>query len=126
MRIGKLLHAALLVKDLESARQFYGGVLGLKEKPRYDFDFAGAWYDLGYCELHLMVTPESLPAVESRPRRDHHIALEVDDLEDAKRALEIAGLSYRASSSGRASIFVRDPDGNLIELQEVKSAQDLP
>jgi catechol 2,3-dioxygenase-like lactoylglutathione lyase family enzyme len=118
MKIGRLLHAALLVKDLQRARKFYGGVLGLKEKPRYDFDFAGEWYDLGECELHLMVTTERLSPVESRPRRDHHIALEVDDLETAKRALQTAGLAFRASTSGRASVFVRDPDGNLIELQE--------
>lgn len=118
MKTGRLLHAALLVRNLERARNFYGGVLGLKEKPRYNFDFAGAWYDLGECELHLMVTAEPLSPVESRPRRDHHIALEIDDLETAKRALQAAGLSFRASSSGRASVFVRDPDGNLIELQE--------
>ena len=117
MKILTLLHSALLVTDLKAARQFYGGVLGLKEKPRPDFDFPGAWYDLGECELHLMVTLEALPAAERRPRRDYHISFQVDDLEAAKRAIEEAGLASRESSSGLGSIFVRDPDGNLIELQ---------
>src|SRR4030095_5091192 len=114
MRIASLLHAAVLVPNLDQAKRFYGGLLGLKEKPRPDFDFPGAWYDLGDCELHLMVTLEALPPAARRPRRDYHISLEVDDLDAAKRAFEEAGLPTRESSSGRGSIFVRDPDGNLI------------
>ena len=117
LRIARLVHAALLVTNLDEAKRFYGGVLGLKEKPRPDFDFPGAWYDLGECELHLMATLEALPAAERRPRRDYHISFQVEDLEAAKRALEEAVLPFRESSSGRGSIFVRDPDGNLIELQ---------
>ena len=116
MRIARLLHAALLVTDLDDAKRFYGGVLGLKEKPRPNFNFPGAWYDLGECELHLMVTLEGLPPAERRPRRDYHISFQVEDLAAAKRALEEAGLPTRESSSGRGSIFVRDPDGNLINV----------
>jgi catechol 2,3-dioxygenase-like lactoylglutathione lyase family enzyme len=118
MRIGRLLHAALLVTDLERAKRFYGGVLGLAEKPRHGFDFEGAWYDLGECELHLMVTAEPLAPVSARPRRDYHVAFQVDDLEATRREIERAGLAYRESSSGLPSVFVRDPDGNLIELQQ--------
>ena len=117
MRVRRLTHAAVLVTDLDRAKAFYGRVLGLKEKPRPDFDFPGAWYDIGECELHLMATLEALPAAERRPRRDYHISFQVDDLAAAKRTLEEAGLPSRESSSGRGSIFVRDPDGNLIELQ---------
>lgn len=118
MRIERLVHAAVLVTDLRRAKWFYEDVLGLSEKARPEFDFPGAWYDLGNFELHLMVTPDSLPSSDARPRRDNHIAFQVDDLEAARRALEGAGLQFRDSSSGRGSIFVRDPDGNLIELQE--------
>lgn len=118
MRVRRLAHAAVLVTDLDRAKAFYAGALGLEEKPRPDFDFPGAWYDLGECELHLMVTPDPLPTAGKRPRRDYHVAFQVDDLEAARRALEDAGLLFRPSSSGRGSIFVRDPDGNLIELQK--------
>jgi glyoxylase I family protein len=118
MRIGRLLHTALLVTNLAQAKRFYSGVLGLKEKSRPDFDFPGAWYDLGECELHLMVTSAELAPADSRPRRDHHVAFRVDDLEETRRALREAGLTFRESSSGMPSIFVRDPDGNLIELQQ--------
>lgn len=124
MKVTWLLHAALLVADLESSKRFYGGTLGLNEKPRPNFDFPGAWYDLGECELHLMVTRDALPSADARPRRDSHVAFRVDDLEAAERALEEAGLEFRRSSSGQPSIFVRDPDGNLIELQRRESNKD--
>ena len=117
MRVRRLTHAALLVTDLDRARAFYGRVLGLTEKARPEFDFPGAWYDLGECELHLMSTSEALPAADKWPRRDNHISFQVEDIDAARRALEEAGLRFRGSSSSRGSIFVRDPDGNLIELQ---------
>jgi len=117
MEIRKLLHASMLISDLERSRRFYNGVLGLKEKPRPAFDFPGAWYDLGECELHLIVTRETLPPAEARPSRDFHVSFLIDDYEATKRALLNAGVPFREGSSGLAQIFVRDPDGNLIELQ---------
>jgi catechol 2,3-dioxygenase-like lactoylglutathione lyase family enzyme len=117
MRINTLLHAAVLVTDLERSRRFYGGVLGLKEKPRPDFGFAGAWYDLGECELHLQVTEEALPPADDRPRRDFHVALLVDDYDGTKRELESAGIEFREGTAGIPQIFIRDPDGNQVELQ---------
>lgn len=117
MELRKLLHAGLLISDLERSRRFYNGILGLKEKPRPAFDFPGAWYDLGESELHLIVTRETLPRPEARPSRDFHVSFLIDDYEATKQALNNAGVPFREGSSGIAQIFVRDPDGNLIELQ---------
>jgi glyoxylase I family protein len=47
VRITQLLHAALLVQDLEKARHFYGEVLGLIECHR-PLDFPGSWYQLEF------------------------------------------------------------------------------
>lgn len=120
MKISKLLHAAILVSDLQRAKQFYEGVLGLKEKLRHSFDFDGVWYDLGENELHLMVVPDTLPAAEQRPRRDYHVAFLIDDYEAAKAQLAKLGVPFREGRHGLAQLFVRDPDGNLIELQQRK------
>jgi len=117
MELLKLLHTGLLITDLERSKWFYGGILGLKEKARPDFDFPGAWYDLGECELHLIGTKEPLPPASARPSRDFHVSFLIDDYEGTKLALKHAGIQYREGSSGLAQIFVRDPDGNLIELQ---------
>ncbi len=120
MKISKLLHAALLVSDLERAKQFYEGVLGLKEKLRHGFDFDGVWYDLGENELHLMVVADTLPPAEQHPRRDYHVAFLVDDYEAAKARLTKLGIPFREGRRGFPQLFVRDPDGNLVELQQQK------
>ena len=76
--ITALLHASLLIADLERARAFYEGVLGLAPSPaRPGMDFDGVWYDIGGCQLHLLCLPNPDP-VEGRPAhggRDRHTAL---------------------------------------------------
>lgn len=118
MHISKLLHTALLVNDLRRAREFYEGVLGLKEKPRPALDFDGVWYDLGAHELHLMVVPDALPPAAQRPRRDYHVAFAIDDHEAVKARLTALGIPFREGRRGFPQLFVHDPDGNLVELQQ--------
>lgn len=118
MKVTDLLHVAILVSDLEAAKQFYEGILGLKQKPRPNLEFPGVWYNLGDVELHLIVTTQSLPSSE-RPNKDSHLALAVKDYELMKKQLKDAGVPFRESSAGTPQIFVRDPDGNLIELQRM-------
>lgn len=118
MIVSRLLHAAILVNDLERAKNFYGNVLGLTEKQRHDFDFKGVWYDLGDCELHLMVVTDTLPPAEQRPRRDFHVALRINDYQAARQHFDRLGIPYREGRHGLPQLFVRDPDGNLIELQQ--------
>jgi len=43
----------------------------------------------------------------------------VRGLEELEQRLEIAGIPYTRSRSGRKAIFCRDPDGNAIEFVEV-------
>ena len=118
-----LLHASLLIADVERSKAFYEGVLGLKANPdRPDLGFPGVWYDLGGGgQIHLLCLANPDP-VSGRPEhggRDRHTALAVQDWEGAKAALDAAGTSYTLSRSGRRALFVRDPDGNAIELVEV-------
>jgi len=117
-----LMHVSLLVADLARARDFYEGVLGLKVSPsRPEMGFSGIWYDLGTAQIHLLCVPNPDPVV-GRPAhggRDRHTALSVRDLDGMKHRLQAAGLSYTASQSGRPAVFVRDPDGNALELMGV-------
>jgi catechol 2,3-dioxygenase-like lactoylglutathione lyase family enzyme len=56
LKTGTLHHVSLPVTDLDRARTFYGDVLGLEEDPhRPNFDFKGAWYNLGDRKIHLIV-----------------------------------------------------------------------
>jgi catechol 2,3-dioxygenase-like lactoylglutathione lyase family enzyme len=120
--IKQLLHAGLIISNLNNSRRFYEGLLGLKPNPaRPDFGFDGVWYDIGSNQIHLMAVPN--PDIASiRPEhggRDHHVALSVAKLNDVKQVLDKAGVIYSMSKSGRAALFCRDPDGNALEFSEI-------
>jgi glyoxylase I family protein len=116
-----LLHASLLVSDLARARAFYEGVLGLAPSPaRPTMSFDGVWYDVGAGQIHLINLPSPDP-VAGRPEhggRDRHTALAVAGWDGLRASLERAGLPYTLSRSGRRALFLRDPDGNALELVE--------
>ena len=118
-RIEAMLHASVIVADLERALAFYHGVLGLELNPnRPDLGYPGAWLRIGQQELHLLQLPNPDPS-HGRPAhggRDRHVALRVDDLDALGQALEQAGVAYGRSRSGRAALFCRDPDGNAVEF----------
>ena len=114
-----LHHVSILVADAARARRFYEDVLGLKPLERPDLGFPGAWLALGEGQqLHLMELPDPDPKTD-RPEhggRDRHFALRVTDLAPFIQRLEQGNVAYTRSRSGRASIFLRDPDGNAVEL----------
>lgn len=122
IKVSQLLHASLLVAELGRARAFYEGVLGLAPNPdRPEMSFGGVWYDIGDAQIHLICQPNPDP-VAGRPAhggRDRHTALAVQGWEALKDKLDAAGIGYTISRSGRRALFLRDPDGNALELIEI-------
>ena len=121
--IVSLLHASLMVSDLARARAFYEGVLGLKPSPaRPEMSFTGVWYDIGAAQIHLICLPNNITepdAASAHPvhgGRDRHTALGVRAWDELRASLNAAGLRFTLSQSGRNALFVRDPDGNALEL----------
>lgn len=124
----RLQHCGLIVADLERSRLFYAGALGLEEVPRpRNFVFEGAWFQVGDDQLHLLVEGETTsraggadPGPSATVGLANHIALEVDDLEGALARLHehdvalIGGPMPRGD--GFDQVFIRDPDGYVIEL----------
>lgn len=135
-----LHHVSLPVSDIDKARSFYEGVLGLEEDTsRPAFDFEGAWYKLGDRSLHLIVpkredhpTFRSDKAVDSH---DAHFAIRVPSFSAAIAYLESKGFRkttdpnprptpeapqpMRVSAAGKAGfpqIYILDPDRNVIEI----------
>jgi glyoxylase I family protein len=112
-------HAGFLVTDIERAARFYENTLGLKSLPRPDLGFPGRWYDLGAGQqLHLMSVSD-MPGHADPPRHDRHIALGVPDVQTTERQLREMGveISYGSGRAGSPQLFIRDPDGNTIELR---------
>jgi len=122
MQIYRLLHATILVADLNKARAFYEQILGFvanHSRPAMSFD--GVWYDLGpQQQLHLMQLPNPEAGLQ-RPEnggRDRHIAFAVDNLSALAQTLEGSGVVYNLSKTGRRALFCRDPDDNALEFVE--------
>jgi catechol 2,3-dioxygenase-like lactoylglutathione lyase family enzyme len=113
LQIEKIDHCSVLITDVKRSRHFYGGLLGLKEinKPR-TFDFVVVWYDLGNQHLHLLLKekPDTIS-----PR---HFALRVSDAAAARKYFKENGVPTEETTliPGADRFFIRDPDGNRIEI----------
>ena len=121
MKISGFHHISLLVSDLERSLEFYDQVLGLiPNDARPDSGFPGAWLDLGESghQIHLMQlkNPDSSDNRPVHGGRDRHVAFQVHNYDQVVSQLDHLGLPYCKSSSGRAALFIRDPDGNAFEL----------
>ena len=108
-------HVAIVVRDLEKCKWFYGEVLGLKTIPRPPFGFSGHWYQVGpNCQLHLMVYEEKI----SNTMR--HFALEVVNFDEMIEELRKKGIEIVEGPGkrfdGSAYLFCKDPDGNRVEI----------
>jgi glyoxylase I family protein len=116
-----LHHVSLSVTNLEQAKDFYSNILCLQEIQRPNFDFPGAWYEVGQQQIHLIVLPSSQTIRPDKrlSSREGHFALRVENIADTlawlqKNNIEI--LDRSQSKSGFVQIFCADPDGNLVEL----------
>lgn len=112
-------HTSFAVKDLQRARFFYEEVLGLTPKARPDLGVPGIWYQAGACEVHLI---ESFPGIDLgtppptiNPMARHE-AFAVPDYEQALSILKAHGLEVLETSPAQGQMWIRDPDGNIIEL----------
>lgn len=114
-------HCSLIVANTAKALEFYSGILELEvDESRPDLGYPGAWLKIADSQIHLLELPNP-DSTDNRPEhggRDHHVALQVSDLDEIIRRLEKADINYSKSKSGRSALFCRDYDGNAIELVE--------
>jgi catechol 2,3-dioxygenase-like lactoylglutathione lyase family enzyme len=121
-------HTAFRITDPEKTRKFYEGVLGLKVLTfRPNFPQGGFWFGAGENQIHVIQSKPGDVIREGEPDPvGPHIALEIEDFDEALRTLrengvhvvlpEDAGIKVTA---GR-QMWVHDPDGNTIELRADK------
>ena len=105
----------------DSARAFYGGVLGLSEKTvpaSLDAEML-TWFAIGDQghEIHCFVDPN----FEHRATAAH-LCLEVEDIDALRTQIKESGTSFDHEPTpihNRPRSFVRDPFDNLIEFTQI-------
>jgi glyoxylase I family protein len=127
LKIREIDHVVLRCREQSRMIDFYTRVLGLVEERRID--------KIGLVQLRagtglIDLVPASDPRVESGLNVDHFcLGVDVADLEEAIRyllanAVEILGEAatrYGARGMG-LSIYLRDPEGNVVELKQITPA----
>ena len=112
-------HISFAVSDLAAARRFYEGVLELEPIPRPELGLAGIWYRAGTSEVHLIATPPGAD-VGAAPGRltplANHSAFAIADYASTLARLKARGIEVLETNAERGQLWVRDPDGNVLEL----------
>ena len=112
-------HVSINALDLEDSIAFYVELLGAEPIPTPNFGLPVQWLAVGATQLHLFER-------DLTPTSHRHVAFTVDDLQDAYRVAERRqALDRRAFGNHLVELpgdvvqlYVRDPAGNLIELDQ--------
>jgi len=124
LKVAELDHVVLRCRDQNRALDFYTRILGLREERRID--------QIGLIQLRagrsmIDLVPATHPRAEDGLNVDHVcLAVEARDLNEVASYLrdlsvEVIGdpaMRYGAHGSG-LSIYVRDPEGNVVELKQL-------
>ncbi len=111
IQVSMIQHTNVETSDVPRSQEWYGKVFGAEwteEGPRY--------LKLGNTELHLHVE------VNPQPHPTNHFAVEVEDWDAWLANLGEVGVDFepgrepKLNDSGKLAGFLRDPDGNLIEV----------
>ncbi len=121
IKLKSVRHAGVPVSDVRKSKSFYK-MLGFEEIERPKIKgIPGAWYECNGTQVHLIGQRNEM-AAKNLPGVGTHIALQVEDLEEAKKALkrrkiEFAEFTPPVSMGGGPVLFLKDPDGNAVELR---------
>lgn len=125
-RLNRILETALYVDDLERARAFYEDKLGLKpiltSANLFAYDVGGQsvllLFQRGSC-LDSQVSEEgTIPPHDGSGPLHIAFAIDAEDLEPWERRLAELGIPIegrRTWPRGGTSLYLRDPDGHLLE-----------
>jgi glyoxylase I family protein len=133
----KLHHVNFCSTDVPAMDAFYRGVLGLEQEPTLgaarvtSAGYAGsvAFVTDGAMQVHLAERDlgagfRTKNAIN--PLERGHIAFRTDDIDTFKRRLEEKGIPYSDygawAMSGWDQIFFHDPEGNVVEVHQDRSA----
>ncbi len=121
-----LNHVSVVARDLAASVHFYVDELGLELLPTPDFGFPVAWLRAGDGQVHLFERP-------GEPPSHAHFGLEITEFMPVYRRMkELGALDHVTFGNamyelpgGGIQMYVRDPAGNLVELDH-RDASTIP
>ena len=123
MKVTGFHHVSVNGKEapLEEMVTFYGDFLGLSAKERPEIPgIPGHWFGVADQELHVVCAPPEGTPIDST---GNHYCMTVADLDAAIAELDARGIEYKRAvqGAGTVQIWINDPAGNTIELQQERS-----
>ena len=118
MKIKEIGFVAIPVTDMDRARKFYEGVLGLKESCRF---MDGKWIEYGIGKDTIAIANISDTWVPSD--QGTGVALEMENFDEAIAELKKANVKFAwdaFESPVCHMAIVQDPDGNKIMIHKLK------
>ena len=137
-------HTAISTADLERSVQFYRDLLGFEEIFTSEWKQGAQTADKitglkdssaklvmlktgnACIEIFQYSSPQARPGDPKRPACDHgitHLCLDVGDIQAEYERLKAAGMVFHCPPQdigGVSATYGRDPDGNIVELLEVR------
>ena len=129
--VTKVLHVGISVSDMERSLKWYKEVLGFNELLKDDYvpPLGARICFIRGCggfeiELFQYDQPKAIPSDRLVPNTDlqtigtKHAAFETDDMPALKAHFVACGvdIAHEVTMDGEAVMFVRDPDGVLLEF----------
>ena len=117
MKVTRILHHSVNVEGRLAECDAFYRQMNLQGLTRPDIPgVGGRWFAVGAAQVHLVDAPQGVDVI--RPTGPH-VCFGVEDLDSAIAELEKEGVPYVQGAQGPVvQIWVADPAGNTIELQQ--------
>src|SRR3954453_23009335 len=117
MKVTGFNHLSIGTRNLAESVKFYETVLGMQTIPSYNFGFKTKYLRCGDLQLHIFELEDKIPFYQ-------HFAVDVDDFHAAYDAAKAIGALDSSAfrnpvnelPDGCVQMYLRDPSGNLIEI----------
>jgi catechol 2,3-dioxygenase-like lactoylglutathione lyase family enzyme len=119
MKLTRILHASVNVEGCLSATSaFYSSLFEMQRAPRPDIPGVdGQWFSIGDAQLHLVDAPHE--GAHHIDPTGPHVCFGVESIDEAISELDEHSVPYvRANQGDVVQIWVTDPSGFTIELQQ--------
>jgi lactoylglutathione lyase len=119
MSATRITHVSIYADDLDESAAFYEELFGMERLPTARFPGGGVlWLRLGDQQLHLFRSDEDTPTAR------HHFGIDVEDFDAVYAKAKERGLldtrtfgsPLRSHPMGWVQMYIRDPAGNLVEV----------